>query len=219
VKKIPWPYRAVLFDMDGTLTNNAHFHDLAWRAIMQERFGYRLAEHDQRVHGGKTADIVFALTGQRLLGAEAEDFHQAKEAQYRDLARGHITAIAGLSDYLAWLAAKAIPIALVTSADATNTEFVLSALGLAETFGIRVLGEDVLHGKPHPEPFLLGAERLGVAITDCLVHEDSLAGVGSGVAAGAVVAGISSNQPASALAEAGAQFVVGDYVEWLEMLG
>jgi HAD superfamily hydrolase (TIGR01509 family) len=198
-----------LFDMDGTITNNAHFHDLAWEKVMLERYGHQLEVGDPRVHGGKTKFITESLLGHSISDLEATEFHEYKEATYRELARGHIAPIAGLFGFLKRLENKKI--ALVTSADHTNTEFVLGALGLTETFAVRVLGEDVQHGKPNPEPFLLGAKKLGLEPARCVAFEDSLAGVRSARAAGCHVVGVMSWQTKEVLLAAGAQVVVRDY--------
>jgi beta-phosphoglucomutase len=203
-----------LFDMDGTITNNAHFHDLAWEKVMLERYGYQLAVGDPRVHGGKTKFITESLLGCSISESEAAEFHEYKEATYREFARGQIAPIAGLPEFLRRLENKKI--ALVTSADQTNTEFVLGALGLLETFSVRVLGEDVAHGKPDPEPFLLGAKKLGLEPAQCVAFEDSLAGIQSARAAGCYVVGVMSWQTEKALLEAGAQWVIPNYSALLE---
>jgi beta-phosphoglucomutase family hydrolase len=202
-----------LFDMDGTITNNAHFHDLAWEKVMFERYGYKLEVGDPRVHGGKTKFITESLLGRGISNEEAAEFHEYKEATYRELARGQIAPMVGLLEFLARLEDKKI--ALVTSADQTNTEFVLGALGLLQTFAVRVLGEDVQQGKPNPEPFLLGAKKLGLEPAQCVAFEDSLAGVQSASTAGCFVVGVKSWQTEKVLLEAGAQVVVADYCAML----
>ncbi len=73
------------------------------------------------------------------------------------MAAGQINPVNGLFDYLEWLRVAGKRIALVTSADALNTAFVLGALGLEDAFTVRVLGSDVQRGKPDPQPFALGA--------------------------------------------------------------
>lgn len=93
----------------------------------------------------------------------------------------------------------------------------LGDLNLEARFPIRVMGEDVKRGKPDPEPFALGASRVGVATEDCLVFEDSLIGVKSGLSAGARVVGVASMQTKAALLEAGANWAVSDYVECLAL--
>jgi HAD superfamily hydrolase (TIGR01509 family) len=212
------PFQAVLFDMDGTLTNNAHFHTLAWLEFFKSRFGYALEPSDHRVHGGKTKFIIESILERRFTDAEALEMHLEKEALYRELASGQIQPVAGLREYLEWLRVRDVKIALVTSADATNTAFVLGALELGETFRVRVLGEDVRHGKPDPEPFVLGAARVGVPPSLCLSHEDSIAGVMSASSAGTTVCAVQTWLTEPALLEAGAKYAVPDYAAWLEVL-
>jgi HAD superfamily hydrolase (TIGR01509 family) len=213
-----FPFRAVLFDMDGTLTDNARFHTLAWLEFFKTRFEYTLDENDHRVHGGKTKFIIESILERSFTDAEALEMHLQKEALYRELASGQIRPVAGLHEYLEWLRARDAKIALVTSADATNTAFVLRALGLEGVFETRVLGEDVRHGKPDPEPFALGAARVGVPVALCLAHEDSIAGVQSAARAGTTVCAVQTWLTPTALSEAGATHTVTDYAAWLEVL-
>jgi HAD superfamily hydrolase (TIGR01509 family) len=211
-------YRAVLFDMDGTLAENAHLHHRAWELTLLERYGYGLSPTEAKVHGGKTKAIVESLLGNVFPDeASADEFHEYKEAKYRQIAKDQIAPVAGLLEFLKHLEAQGKKMALVTSADLKNTSFVLEALDLESRFEVRVMGQDVKNGKPHPEPFLLGASKLGVAAADCLVFEDSLIGVTSGSSAGARVVGVATMQSKAALLEAGATWAVRDYVECLAL--
>jgi beta-phosphoglucomutase len=211
-------FKAVLFDMDGTLAQNAHLHHQAWEVCLLERYGYTLSKTESKVHGGKTKAIVESLLGNVFPDdASADEFHEYKEAKYREIAKGKITPVAGLLEFLDYLEARDVKIALVTSADVKNTKFVLGDLKLEARFLVRVMGEDVKRGKPDPEPFALGASKLGVPAKDCLVFEDSLIGVKSGVAAGARVVGVATMQSKTALLEAGATWAITDYVECLEL--
>ncbi len=211
-------FKAVLFDMDGTLAENAHLHHQAWEVCLLERYGYTLSPTESKVHGGKTKAIVESLLGNVFPDdASADEFHEYKEEKYRKIAKGKIVPVAGLLEFLDYLEAREIKMALVTSADIKNTKFVLADLNLESRFPIRVMGEDVKRGKPDPEPFLLGASKLGVPAEDCLVFEDSLIGVKSGVSAGARVVGVATMQSKAALLEAGATWAVSDYVESLAL--
>lgn len=211
-------FKAVLFDMDGTLAENAQLHHLAWEVCLLERYGYALSPTETKVHGGKTKAIVESLLGNIFLDdVSADEFHEYKEEKYRQIAKGKITPVAGLLEFLDYLEHLVVKMALVTSADFKNTKFVLGDLNLEARFVVRVMGEDVKRGKPDPEPFALGASKLGVPAKDCLVFEDSLIGVKSGVAAGARVVGVATMQSKAALLEAGATWAVKDYVECLEL--
>ena len=213
------PFRGVLFDMDGTLTPNAGFHHDSWTACLLERYAFKLGPDDPRVHGGKTRFILESLLGRTVPDDEAHAFHDWKEARYRDLARGRVKAVAGLEMYLDVLEGHGVPVAIVSSADRVNAHFVLEALGLEDRFPVRVLAEDVTRGKPDPQPFRMGAARLGLEARDCVAHEDSLIGVRSAVAAGSRVAAVTTMQPPGALLEAGATWAVADYVDWMRVLG
>lgn len=210
--------KGVLFDMDGTIAVNAQHHHDAWIETMRERYAYDVAPDEPRVHGGKTRGIMESLLGHEVPEAEAAEFHEYKEARYREIARGKLTPVAGLFEYLEFLRLKGIPVALVTSADWNNTVFVLEAFDLLQTFSVRVLGSDVKNGKPHPEPFLTGAGKLGLEPASCLTHEDAPIGIRSASTAGTRVVGMATMQPPESLRAAGASWVVPDYTVWLEMI-
>ncbi|MDV6373244.1 HAD family hydrolase [Deinococcus arenicola] len=218
-----WPWRplGVLFDMDGVLTDNNAFHRQAWQEVAADVLGLNLSEHDldTKVDGGRNPEIIERLTGQYPEPDLLSRFHEAKEGRYRDLAAGKMQEVAGLSAYLDELEARGIPYCLVTSADRVNVEFGMEALGLGKRFGKRVLGEDVAQGKPHPEPFLLGAQRLGLNAADCLAHEDAVNGVKSAAGAGCRVVALTTTSPEKALLEAGASLAVSDFTDWAAWLG
>ncbi|MFB9993540.1 HAD family hydrolase [Deinococcus oregonensis] len=218
---LPTRPAGVLFDMDGVLTANNLFHRQAWQEVALEVLGLTLSEHDldTKVDGGRNPEIIERLTGSYPDDALALHFHDAKEGRYRQLAAGALTEVAGLSAYLDALEGRGIPFALVTSADAVNVAFGMEALGFGHRFGPRVLGEDVTRGKPHPEPFLLGAARLGLEAAHCVAHEDAVNGVLSAAGAGCTVVALTTTAPAEALIRAGAALTVPDFKTfglWLE---
>lgn len=217
-----WPWRpaGVLFDMDGVLTANNAFHRQAWAETARALLGLHLTEHDldTKVDGGRNPEIIERLTGTPPDDAQAQRFHEAKEGRYRELAQGQLREVAGLSAYLNALAVRAIPFALVTSADAVNVAFGMAQLGFGERFKTRVLGEDVTWGKPHPQPFLLGAQKLGLDPTNCLAHEDAVNGVKSASGAGCRVVALTTTASAEALLNAGAMLTVPDFTGWREWL-
>ncbi len=210
----------VLFDMDGVLTANNQFHRRAWKEVAAELLGLNLTEHDldTKVDGGRNPEIMERLTGQYPDDTLAQRFHDAKEGRYRELAAGALQEVAGLSAYLDALDARAIPYALVTSADRVNVDFGMAQLGLGHRFARRVTGEDVKRGKPHPEPFVRGAELLGFEPRFCLAHEDAVNGVKSAVGAGCTVVALTTTAPAETLRLAGASLAVPDFVGWRQWL-
>lgn len=213
--------RAVLFDMDGVLTANNHFHRQAWKELALELLGLDLSEHDldTKVDGGRNPEIIERLTGVAPPAELAARFHDAKEGRYRDLARGQLQPVAGLSDYLAGLRGLGIPAVIVTSSDHVNTDFALGALEVAHFFAGRITGDSVTRGKPDPQPYVMGAELLKLDPRDCLAHEDAVNGVRSAAGAGCRVLALSTTQKAEVLLAAGAERVEPDFTLWREWLG
>ncbi len=220
VPTFPLTPAGVLFDMDGVLTSNNAFHRQAWQEVACSHMNLSLTEHDldTKVDGGRNPEIMERLTGRAPTSEEALTFHHAKEERYRALARGALREVDGLSAYLDALAGRGIPYALVTSADRVNVEFGLEALGLSGRFPLRILGEDVTRGKPHPEPFERGAALLGLDPADCLAHEDAVNGVRSAFGAGCTVVALSTTQTEAALLAAGAARVTPDFTSYRSWL-
>ncbi|WP_309573328.1 HAD family phosphatase [Deinococcus sp.] len=220
--KDSWPWRpsGVLFDMDGVLTANNHHHRQAWAETARSVLGLHLTEEDldTKVDGGRNPEIIERLTGRAPEADLAQRFDDAKEGRYRELATGALTEVAGLSAYLDALDGRGIPFSLVTSAGLTNVAFGMEQLGFGHRFVTRVTGGDVSRGKPHPEPFLLGAQRLGLSAADCLAHEDAVNGVLSAAGAGCRVVALTTTAPTQALLDAGASLAVPDFTGWAAWL-
>jgi HAD superfamily hydrolase (TIGR01509 family) len=100
----------------------------------------------------------------------------------------------GARELLAELRELAIPTALVTMSIRRMATTVVESLGF-DGFDAVIAGDDVVHSKPHPEPYEKGAAALGVDVTQCLALEDSAPGLASAVAAGAVVIGVPMHIP------------------------
>jgi HAD superfamily hydrolase (TIGR01509 family) len=212
--------KAVLFDMDGVLTDNNHFHRQAWKELALELLGLDLSEDDlnHKVDGGRNPEIIERLTGMAPTPELAARFHDAKEGRYRELARGNLRPVAGLAEYLNGLRGLGIPAVIVTSSDHTNTDFALSALEVAHFFAGRITGEEVTRGKPDPQPYVVGAALVGLTGVDCLAHEDAVNGVRSAVGAGCRVLALSTTQTAEVLLKAGATQVEPDFTDWQRWL-
>ncbi|WP_341674929.1 HAD family phosphatase [Niveibacterium sp. SC-1] len=210
-----FPYKAVLFDMDGTITDSTVFHDAAWDEFALAHLGKGLEPGDPRLVPGRTIDIVRAVLGRHVEGEEADRLHDDKELRFHALARGKMSTIAGLWIYLDWLKAQGIPAALVTNAPQINIDFQLPELGLDTAFVFTIGAEDVKQGKPHPDPYLEACRRLGVAPSEALVHEDSRLGIAAGVAAGCDVSAVLTDLEAATALALGARYTAEDFEDWL----
>ena len=170
------PYAAFLFDMDGTLLTSIRSAERVWSAWAL-RHGLDAATFLPTLHGKRAHDTIGQLNVPGLDPMAEAAWITAAEIE--DVA--DIEAIAGAADFLASLPVERWGI--VTSAPRKLAEARLAAAGLP-AHRLLVASEDVAHGKPAPDPFLLGARIVGAAPADCLVFEDTLAGLRSAAAAG-----------------------------------
>jgi beta-phosphoglucomutase family hydrolase len=169
---------AFIFDMDGTLVDNMAYHTQAWLALLAELGVHMTAgEARRRIAGQTNEQTLRQILGDEVSGAEIARYAARKESLYRALYGPHLKAVAGLDGFLAKAHCLGVPLAVATAADRANIAFVLGGLGIDHCFRVVVGAEDVAHGKPDPEMFLTAASRLGVPARQCLVFEDSLAGM------------------------------------------
>lgn len=178
----PFPGRgfaAFLFDMDGTILSSIAAAERVW-ASWALRHGLDLAAFLPTIHGRRSVETVRRLA---LPGVDPEAEAAAITlAEIEDVTG--VAAIAGAPAFLAALPPDRW--AIVTSAPRALALRRLEAAGLPVP-EVMITGEDVEHGKPAPDCFLLAAERLGVSAGDCLVFEDAAAGVAAAEAAGCTV--------------------------------
>lgn len=177
-------YRAFLFDMDGTLLNSIAAAERVW-STWAERHGLDVAAFLTTIHGARAIDTI---TRQALPGVDPEvEAQWITEAEINDVEG--IVAIPGAVAFLNHLPSDQW--ALVTSAPRELALRRLRAAGIAPP-AVLVTAEDVAIGKPDPACYLLGAQRLGVPVQDCLVFEDASVGIRAGEAAGADVMVVTS---------------------------
>ncbi|MBV7698437.1 HAD-IA family hydrolase [Streptomyces sp. TRM70350] len=176
--------RALLLDMDGTLVNSDAVVERIWRR-WAERHGLDPDEVMKVVHGRQGYASMAVLLPDRPMERNLADNARMLAEETADMEG--VVAIPGAADFLASL--RGLPHALVTSADVPLSTARMAAAGLALP-DVRVTAESVGASKPDPEGFLKGAAELGVAPADCLVFEDSGAGIAAGRAAGMRVVGV-----------------------------
>ncbi|EKX61574.1 HAD family hydrolase [Streptomyces ipomoeae] len=176
--------RALLLDMDGTLVNSDAAVERVWRR-WADRHGLDGDEVIKVVHGRQGYATMAVLLPDRPMEQNLADNARMLAEETADL--DGVVPILGAPGFLASLAG--VPHALVTSADVALSTARMGAAGLPLP-EVRITAESVGASKPDPEGFLKGAAELGVAPEDCLVFEDSGAGIEAGRAAGMRVVGI-----------------------------
>ena len=176
---------AIVFDLDGTLADTMPAHFLAWSEVT-EAAGLSFPESRFYAMGGvPTLTIFRTLLEEQGHGGDAEALSAQKETAFEK----HIPATEPAARVLAVLRsaqAAGIPCAVATGGNRVTAAATLAAIGLADDFPLArvVTSDDTAFHKPHPAPFLLAAERLGVAPSGCDAYEDTDLGLESVAAAG-----------------------------------
>jgi sugar-phosphatase len=189
----------MLFDMDGVLVSSIASANRCWREWARH-YGVPVSDDFEIPHGVRAAEIA-----ERLVPGinVAEGLRLIEDMEIADVA--DIVTLPGARDLL-----ESMPLerwAIVTSATNRLLEARLRAAKLPQPERL-ISANQVTKGKPDPQPYLMGAERLGVDITKCLVFEDAPSGVQAGVAAGAKVIGVLGTTPAETLLKDGATWIV-----------
>lgn len=236
--KIWVEFDAVLFDLDGVITPTADVHRRAWREVFEEVLPM-VAEGNQKEY--RDDDYVNYIDGRprfdgvrRLLEAHEVQLPWGNPADPPGV--GTVCAIGNEKNkrFLSILAEerlapfpgslalmqrlKSLDIRTAIVSSSANARSVLAAAGIAGEFGAvvdgNVIASEGLAGKPHPDPFLEAARRLGFEPGRCVVVEDAIAGVQAGRAGDfGLVVGVAREVDPKRLLEAGADVVVADLGE------
>ena len=185
---------AILFDLDGVLVDSTRAVDREWRAWAQRK-GVDGDAIMAIAHGVRTIEVIRQVAPH--LDAEAE----AAEIEDEEAHDPDVTAMPGAVDLV-----RSIPAGrwgVVTSGSRLLASARMRFCGLPVP-EVLITADDVTNGKPHPEPYLKGAERMGFEPGECLVIEDAPAGIESARAGGMKVIGMASTYMPSKLAAADA---------------
>ncbi|MEV7024554.1 HAD family phosphatase [Kitasatospora sp. NPDC093558] len=183
--------RAVLLDMDGTLVDTEDFWWQAEASLFAE-LGYALDEADRaQVVGGPMTRVIDYLIARTGVDLSPADLTVLINQRFVDLLGGGVPLMPGAERLLNTLAAHGIPAALVSASHRHIIDIVLRSLG-AEHFAFTVAGDEVPRTKPHPDPYLEAARRLGADPARCVVVEDAPTGVKAAEAAGCPVIAVPS---------------------------
>ncbi len=204
--------KAILFDMDGVLFDSMPNHAYAWSHAMTQ-FGLEMTAYEAYLHEGRTGSGTINILAQRFWGRDATDEEKARIYA----AKSEV--------FNACAEAKPMPGALeaLTAAKALGCKIVLvtgsAQVSLLERLeehypgffcnDLMVTGFDVKHGKPHPEPYLMGLQKAGVSAKEAIVVENAPLGVESAHKAGIfTVAANTGPLEDACLKDAGADIVL-----------
>lgn len=174
----------VLFDMDGLMVDTEPLARRAWEQVAAA-YGATISDHlFNRMLGRRTAESAELVLAEHALPLTQADLIDRKTAAYLSLLDSGVPAMPGLWPLLDRLDARGIPWAVATSTPRPVAEIVLDKLGVTGRYRALACGDEVAHGKPAPDIFLLAADRLGVPPEACLALEDTATGCAAAASAG-----------------------------------
>lgn len=199
--------------MDGTMVDNTPYHYRTWK-VMFEKYG--LGGLSQQTYYAELSGVPIMDTVKRLFtnahtSDQMQELVREKELIYQGLYLPHATPVNGLVELLTELKQAGIKLAIASSASVHDIDFVLKHIHVKDFFDLIVDGSQVDKGKPSPDIFLKAAADLGTAPTDCIVFEDSVAGIKAGNAAGMKVVGVATGNTADKLQPSA--LVINDFTE------
>lgn len=178
---------AVLWDMDGTLVDTEPYWFAAEMALAERHGGTWTAEDGLALIGHELTETARALRSRAgVVGSDEEIVDDLVSHVVGEVRANGVPWRPGARELLVALQEAGVPCALVTMAYASLAHAVVEAAPVGAFLEV-VTGDAVVHGKPHPEPYLTAADRLGVDVRDCVAIEDSSTGLASAEAAGARV--------------------------------
>jgi len=170
---------AFLFDMNGTMINDMHFHEKAWFDVLNEDLQANMTMAEVKSHMyGKNEELFERVFGkQRYNVEEVAAYSLKKEKKYQKAFLPHLQLIKGLAGFLEKATAHQIAMGIGTAASPFNVNYVLDHLPIQPYFDAIITADDVSVSKPNPEVFLQCADKLGIAYENCIVFEDAPKGV------------------------------------------
>ncbi len=168
------PNLGVIFDVDGTMVDNAPYHQQAWIELgklydlpINEEF------YDQHIHARSNVMIAKTLFGDDITIEKIKKVGGEKEVIYRQNYRPVVKEIPGLIDLLKTLSENNIPCAAASNSPEDNVTMVLEELNIGKYFTAVIDHDKVTKGKPEPEALFTAAKEMGVEPENCIVFEDS----------------------------------------------
>lgn len=190
--------KAIVFDMDGLMVDSEPLSQQAWDVYLRP-YGHRLTEEIVSRIIGLRADVstptIKALFN---LPEEVPTIISKRAAIYSQIRANGVPVMPGLHELHAEIARRHIPWAVATSSPHSHAEEILHQLGLHDRCRAIAAGNEVTHGKPHPEIYQLAAARLGIQPEHCLALEDSGPGSLAAARAGMMVIAIPNAQTKTA---------------------
>ena len=184
--------KGIIFDFNGTLLFDSDKHKKAWHIFMKEFCGKEISdkEFEKNIHGIVNKRALEYLYERTLSDEEVLSLEQEKEKIYRKLVSedtANFRLVPGAAELLDYICKENIPHTIATASEIINLEFYIKSFSLEKWFDIEkiIYNDNTFPGKPDPAIYIKAAKTIGVAPEDCLVFEDSKAGLTAAHNAGA----------------------------------
>jgi beta-phosphoglucomutase len=183
--------KAVIFDMDGVITNTVYYHFLSWqRLAREENIDFSAEDNDKLLGLSRDDSLTIFLKGREIFQSERSKLLERKNRYFLEL-------ISNLSEkdllpgvYELILNLKHLGLKLGIASSSKNCKMIIEKLGVTSLFDSITDGNEVTKAKPAPDLFLIAAARLKTAPEKCLVIEDSAAGIEAALQANMSAIGI-----------------------------
>jgi len=187
------PVAAIALDMDGLLFDTERIYWQVGDTVLQRRGRSYCKELQARMMGRVGTAAIQQMIDFHGLDDSAETLLAESEQLYGELLPRLLRPMPGLDAWIDLLRGRGIPFALATSSRRKWVDLIFRELDWRDSLAFVLSGDDVTHGKPHPEIYVSASQRFGVAPEQMLVLEDSGNGCAAAVAAGANVVAIPSD--------------------------
>jgi HAD superfamily hydrolase (TIGR01509 family) len=174
---------AVVFDLDGLIVNSEDVYERVDMEVLRRRGQAFAPTLREKMMGRPAAQSVQIMIDHHALVESVEVLDAERSVLFDELIIESVATMPGFLPLLEALHAAEIPAAIATSGTRAYATKVLARLGIADRFRFVLTAEDIQHGKPAPDVYLLAAKRLGLRPEQVLVLEDSGNGCAAGVAA------------------------------------
>lgn len=197
-------YEAVIFDLDGVITDTAEYHYLGWQRMADEEGIPFNRQFNEQLRGVSRVESLQLILGDRTVEPEVFDELADRKNRYYVESLQQVSPddlLPGARELVDACKARGLKVAIGSSSK--NARTVLTQLQITDIFDAITDGHDAERSKPDPDLFLHAAEQLGIAPEHCIVLEDAAAGVQAAKAAGMLAVGIG---PPERMSEADLQF-------------
>lgn len=202
MNKITLKIRAVIFDMDGVITNTMPDHFRAWKEVLKAegvRVNYLDVYGREGQRGITSIQEILAAHGRKLPRSQAQIILDKKEKLFKKIVQ--IRFVSGARNFIRDLDRAGLTLGLVTGT-AHHEMLRILPENVRKHFKLLITGTDVKIGKPHPEPYLLALKRLKITAKDAVVIENAPFGIQSAKAAGIKCLALETSLPRKYLKEA-----------------